>query len=259
MNLRILIVDDEKAARQKIKSLLKEYDRIDEIQEAEDGQLALEMILSFKPDLVFMDIQMPGMTGMEVASQCLNLSHKLVFVTAYDEFALKAFEAHAIDYLLKPVSKARFKQTMERVLSSAEEKPEDSSKLKELIQSLKESQTSNRLAIKSRGSLLLIDAEDIAYCNAEEGISKIYLLESGKKSHKIDSLYSDLSLAELLTRLPKENFLQVHRSYLVNLKQILAIHPDGRSHYVQLIDFPSLRIPVSRSQFSELQRRIQRL
>ncbi|MBT7892565.1 MAG: response regulator transcription factor [Deltaproteobacteria bacterium] len=259
MKMKILIADDEKAARQKIKSLLKDFAEVGEIEEAQDGQIALEKIDAFNPDLVFLDIQMPKLTGLEVAAQCTEKAHKLVFVTAYDLYAIKAFETHAIDYLLKPVSKSRFQKTMERVLSFHQSEPEDTSNLQQLIKNLTASSSMQRLALKSSGSLLLIEASDVAFCQAEEGISKVCLLKSGELKHHIDSLYSDLSLAELLGRLPDELFLQVHRSYLVNLQQILAIHPDGRSHYLQLKEFPSLRIPVSRSQFPELRQRIQRL
>lgn len=255
MSWKVLIADDERAARKKISSFLKEYPQVTEILEAARGDRALELIRQHQPDLVFLDIQMPGLSGLEVAREALELSHHLVFVSAYDQYALSAFEAQAVDYLLKPLSATRFQQTMQRILQKTMPAPQavDWDRLMQQVQGL---YTSRTLAIKSGGSLLVLESRHIALCTAENGISRVELLPEGAKLHGVSSLYCDLSLSELLTRLPATEFIQVHRSYLVNLRQIRAIHPDGRSHFLQLKDLPRLRIPVSRQHYPQLQKYI---
>jgi two-component system LytT family response regulator len=179
--IRALIVDDEKFSRVSLKKLLKSYPQIELIDEAADGLKAIEKIEALKPDLVFLDIQMPGLNGFEVLrSVKLDPKPQVVFVTAYDKYAVKAFEVSAIDYLLKPIDADRLSLTMKRIFESGRASHEDYEKIRRLIQSLDRFKPPPQHIPLRRGKkIVLMSPADIHYLKSEQGVT-IVLTQSGE-------------------------------------------------------------------------------
>ena len=253
MDLRAVLVDDEQLARDELGYLLGEVGGVEVIGQAGNGVEALTTIDRLKPDVVFLDVQMPGLTGFEVARRLLEsraASH-IIFVTAYDQHAIEAFEVNAVDYLLKPVEQERLEVAVDRARRriGTDRTPEglghaDLEKILELVaerQSRRE-----RLAIKVGERYLLVQAEDIIYASlADEGISVVTSQHAGTSSYR--------TLDELHDRLDPTVFWRVHRSHLVNINKIKEIVPwFSRNYILRMKDEKSTEIPVSRTQTRRL-------
>ena len=210
--LRTLIIDDERLAREELKSLLKQYDEIDIIGEAKNGEEAILMIKDLKPELIFLDISMPGMTGFEMLKQLEEIP-KVIFVTAYDEFALKAFEINALDYILKPVDPIRLQESVKKI----NQKEED------FISKL-EGQTSRKdRQLTLSDSVFIKDGEKTWFIE----LNRIRMLESDGNYVKVyfDG-YRPLLLRSLNSfeeRLDPEYFFRANRKFIINLKWISTI------------------------------------
>jgi two-component system, LytTR family, response regulator len=210
--LRTLIIDDERLAREELKSLLKQYDEIDIIGEAKNGEEGILLIKDVKPDLIFLDISMPGMTGFEMLKQLEEIP-KVIFVTAYDEFALKAFEINALDYILKPVDPIRLKESVKKI----NQKEED------FISKL-EGQTSRKdRQLTLSDSVFIKDGEKTWFIE----LNRIRMLESDGNYVKVyfDG-YRPLLLRSLNSfeeRLDPEYFFRANRKFIINLKWISTI------------------------------------
>ena len=253
MNERILIVDDDEDVRDAIKMTL-EYEGY-ECLSARSGTEGLDRIAGENPDLVLLDIQMPGMTGFEVARRLLErgIRSRVVFVTAYDQYAIEAFEVSAVDYLLKPVESARLAQSIQRVrrlLATRPGQPEESVANKELeriVQYVAERQhRRERLAIKAGDRFLLVQADDIVYASlADDAITIVTGTVSGTSNYRtLDELHSHLDPAV---------FWRVHRSHVVNINKIKEIVPwFSRNYILRMKDGKGTEIPVSRTQTKRL-------
>jgi len=210
--LRTLIIDDERLAREELKSLLKQYDEIDIIGEAKNGEEGIVLIKDVKPDLIFLDISMPGMTGFEMLKHLEEIP-KVIFVTAYDEFALKAFEINALDYILKPVDPIRLKESVKKI----NQKEED------FISKL-EGQTSRKdRQLTLSDSVFIKDGEKTWFIE----LNRIRMLESDGNYVKVyfDG-YRPLLLRSLNSfeeRLDPEYFFRANRKFIINLKWISTI------------------------------------
>ena len=210
--LRTLIIDDERLAREELKSLLKQYDEIDIIGEAKNGEEGILLIKDIKPDLIFLDISMPGMTGFEMLKQLEEIP-KVIFVTAYDEFALKAFEINALDYILKPVDPIRLQESVKKI----NQKEED------FISKL-EGQTSRKdRQLTFSDSVFIKDGEKTWFIE----LNRIRMLESDGNYVKVyfDG-YRPLLLRSLNSfeeRLDPEYFFRANRKFIINLKWISTI------------------------------------
>ena len=210
--LRTLIIDDERLAREELKSLLKQYEEIDIIGEAKNGEEGVLLIKDIKPDLIFLDISMPGMTGFEMLKQLEEIP-KVIFVTAYDEFALKAFEINALDYILKPVDPIRLKESVKKI----NQKEED------FISKL-EGQTSRKdRQLTLSDSVFIKDGEKTWFIE----LNRIRMLESDGNYVKVyfDG-YRPLLLRSLNSfeeRLDPEHFFRANRKFIINLKWISTI------------------------------------
>lgn len=222
--MRTLIIDDEPLARERIRSLLEKDDRIQIVGEASDGRSALELIERENPELLFLDIQMPELTGIEVAMRIQDTDAPLpsiVFVTAYDEFALKAFDLHAIDYLLKPFDRSRFSTALDRAISVHQ--TQDSGliekKLADLISAYRPHSTDylDRIPIKEDGKITIVPIGEITYIAAANNYVEIH---SDSQKHL---MRETLSLLE--TRLDPDKFLRISRSTIVAIDRIREIHP----------------------------------
>jgi len=217
MKLRTLIIDDEAPARQRLRRLLSGNHRVELIGEAVDGIKAVEMIEGMKPDLVLLDIQMPGLNGFEVI-RALTKPPLIIFVTAYDEFAIQAFEVNALDYLLKPFTKTRLDRAVERAYQESSGIADFSSRINSLLRTVEEQQVYlDRIAVRTKGRILVIDANDIDWIDGKKG--HIYIHIKGQ------AYLANYTLDELENRLRPEIFFRAHRSAIVNLTKAKELIP----------------------------------
>ena len=258
MDLRTVLVDDEQLARDELSYLLSQIDGIDVVGQAGDGVEALATIKRLQPDVVFLDIQMPGLTGFEVARRMIDhqLSSHIIFVTAFDQHAIEAFEVNAVDYLLKPVDPTRLETalqraqkriTSERQAADSDGVPPMAADLERIVQLVTERQSRReRLAIKVADRFLLVQAEEILFASlADEAITVVTSQYAGTSNYR--------TLDELQARLDPTVFWRVHRSHLVNINKIKEIVPwFSRNYILRMKDEKATEIPVSRTQTRRL-------
>ena len=229
--IRTLIVDDEPLARERIRQLLYKETDIDILGECADGRDALAAIGRHKPDLVFLDVQMPELDGFGVLEQIdRQAMPAIVFVTAYDQFALRAFEVHALDYLLKPFDSARFKKTLERARERIQREPSAdlSRRVSELLADLKPGpKQQNRLAVKTGGKVLFLKLDEIDWVEAADNYVSLHV---GTESH----LHRE-TMAALEATLPADKFMRISRSTIVNLERIRELQPMFHGEYTVIL------------------------
>jgi two-component system LytT family response regulator/two-component system response regulator LytT len=256
MELRALVVDDEEPAREELAYLLGQSGGVSIVGEAGDGVEALGLIEDLSPDLVFLDVQMPGLTGFEVARRVLarGADLEIVFVTAYDQHAIEAFEVNAVDYLLKPVDPARLEQAIQRAQrriageraagTPGGIKNEDVERIVQLV--TERQHRRERLAVKVGGRFVLVQAEDVIFASlADEGITVVAGNLAGASNCR--------TLDELQAHLDPNTFWRVHRAHLVNINKIKEIVPwFSRNYILRMRDPKATEIPVSRSQTKRL-------
>jgi two-component system LytT family response regulator/two-component system response regulator LytT len=248
--LKTIVVDDEQLARDELRYLLEQLGGVEIVAQAGNGVEALRVIEEYQPDLVMLDVQMPGLTGFEVARRVVEagLESQLVFVTAYDLYAIDAFEVNAVDYLLKPVEPERLAVAVERVRKRlAAEKPRKEADLEPLLQMLADRQARReQLAIKIEERFLLVQADEVVHASVEEDQIRVVTNSlSGTSNYR--------TLDELQARLDPAVFWRVHRSHLVNINKIKEIVPwFSRNYILKMKDAKGTEIPVSRSQTRRL-------
>jgi two-component system response regulator LytT len=250
--LRTVVVDDERLAREELCFLLSQIAGIEVVAQAEDGVEALEVIAGQAPDLVMLDVQMPGLTGFEVARRLLRAgtdSH-MVFVTAYDQHAIEAFEVNAVDYLLKPVEADRLQMAVDRVRKRMQSERGNQSapaSLDRVLQLLGDRQNRReQLAVKVGDRFLLLQTDEVVHASVEDDVITVVTNSlSGTSNYR--------TLDELQARLDPEVFWRVHRSHLVNINKIREIVPwFSRNFILKMKDAKGSEIPVSRSQTRRL-------
>lgn len=241
---RCLIVDDEIPARKELLFILNDIEGVEVVGQASHGLEALELNRKLKPDIMFLDIQMPEMSGMDVARILLGEEHKpmVIFVTAYDQFAIEAFEVNAIDYLLKPISEERLKNRLEKI-TSVKQNSEDVNyeKLSRMIQDIKSStnELPKIISVHHENKLIPIEIKDIIYATIEDK-NTIILTDKGK-------FEINCTLNKLLEKLDSSMFFRSHKSYIVNLNNISSVEAWFNATYnINLKDQRGM-IPVSRS------------
>jgi two-component system LytT family response regulator/two-component system response regulator LytT len=252
MDLKTIVVDDEQLARDELGYLLGQVGGVEIIAQAGNGVEALETIDRLQPDLVFLDVQMPGLTGFEVAKQLLRAPRPpgVVFVTAYDQHALEAFEVNAIDYLLKPVEAGRLEHAVERArqrLSRRAGGEPLNDQIERIVKMMAGRQERReQVAIKVADRLVLVQADEIIFASlAEESITIV--------TGQVTGASNDRTLDELQARLDPDVFWRVHRSHLVNINKIKEIVPwFSRNYILRMKDAKATEIPVSRSQTKRL-------
>jgi two-component system, LytTR family, response regulator len=228
--MRALIVDDESLAREWLRELLAEHSDVEVLGECDNGREAIEVIARIRPDLVFLDVQMPGVDGFEVLRGIpAEGMPAIVFVTAHDRHALRAFDAHALDYLLKPFDGERLKRALDHArtrLSGAA--PSDwTRRLFDLIESRLPAVPLDRLVIRSGRGVFLLRAQDVDWVHSEGNYVRI---RAGKESYLVRETISDLE-----TRLPPERFARIHKSILVNIDRIRQIQPLANGGHIVLL------------------------
>lgn len=217
MKYTSLIIDDEYAARLMVKDLAKAYPELLEITgEASHGHEAVRMIEDIRPQLLFLDIQMPDLNGFEVL-KAISWQPYVIFTTAFEQYALDAFEANSVDYLVKPIEKDRFARSMEKLQRFGQNPREtDYSRLEKLFEYIKPRKVSTAIPIRQKDKIILVRFSEIVYCEAADGYVSL-ITDKGKE------YICDLTLQQLEERLP-DNFLRVQKSYIVNKDQISEIH-----------------------------------
>jgi two-component system LytT family response regulator/two-component system response regulator LytT len=252
--LKAIVVDDEQLARDELCYQLQQLGEIEVIAQAGNGLEALAAIERNEPDLVFLDVQMPGLTGFEVARRLIEdeQAPAVVFVTAYDQHAIEAFEVNAVDYLLKPVDSGRLEQAVQRARKRlTSERPGSPADLNDQLERFVKMMTGrqarrDQVAVKVGERFLLVQAEDIIYASlADESINIVTGQVSGTSNYR--------TLDDLQARLDPEVFWRVHRSHLVNINKIKEIVPwFSRNYILRMKDAKATEIPVSRSQTKRL-------
>ncbi len=253
MKLKALIVDDENSARQELRYLLSSFKNIEIIGEAASAWEALALVKALEYQVLFLDVFMPGMTGLELSEAIQELPNppKVIFVTAYDEYALKAFEVNAIDYLLKPVEPGRLKKAIDKLTMLYQESTNKNEKIKNSEIGSNKTFTSkiklDRIPVEKHGKTILIAESDIFYAFSEQDY--IYI-----KTY-CDKLVIRFTLKELEARLNPQCFFRTHRCYLVNLYKVKEIVPFFNSTYNLVVDDEEQsKVPVSRAQAKKLRK-----
>ncbi|PKP11352.1 MAG: DNA-binding response regulator [Bacteroidetes bacterium HGW-Bacteroidetes-4] len=240
--MKVLIIEDEAPAREIVKTFLKDYPNAELVGECEDGFSGLKAIKEMQPDLVFLDVQMPKITGFEML-ELLDEQPQIIFTTAYDQYAIKAFEMNAIDYLLKPFSKERFNQAMQKVQAN-EEVFETGEKLQKVIQTLDDkSEKLFRIAVKKGGDIHMIPVEELLYIEAKDDYVMLYTPKGRYLKEKTMKYYEN--------HLDEQEFVRVHRSYIVRVDQVKRLEPYGKSSYLAILG-QGQKINVSLSGYRKL-------
>jgi two-component system, LytTR family, response regulator LytT len=248
-DLKALIVDDEQLAREELCYQLAELGGIEVIAQAGDGPQALDAVTRHTPDVIFLDVQMPGLTGFEVARRLIDRQPavSIVFVTAYDQHAIEAFEVNAVDYLLKPVEAERLDRAVQRVRRRLTEVRPLNDQLQRIVQLVEARQgRRDQVAVKVGERFLLVQADEIIFASmADESINIV--------TGQIAGVASFRTLDDLQARLDPATFWRVHRSHLVNINKIKEIVPwFSRNYILRMKDARATEIPVSRSQTRRL-------
>ena len=234
MALRALIVDDEELARERLRELLTTCStKVQIVGEAESGQEGVPLIHQNEPDVVFLDVQMPVLNGFDVVEMLAQPRPHIVFVTAFDEYALRAFEVHALDYLTKPVRHKRLEATLEQVLKHSKDSQQSG------LEGLRQERSKyplKRLAVRAGQRVRIVSLDNLVYMKSENRLVFAHTTE-GK-------YWTDHSLKELEERLAG-SFLRTHRSYLVNAESIRALEPRTSSSY-EIVLVTGERLPVAR-------------
>jgi two-component system LytT family response regulator len=239
VKMRVLIVDDEHLARLVLREHLAEHPDVEILAECANGFEAVKAIAQLEPDLVFLDIQMPKLDGFEVADLAGDKT-RYVFVTAFDQFALRAFEIHAIDYLLKPFSRERLAQALAHARSRVAAPEQMQALLSEAAQRHKPVE---RVLIRDGARVHVVAAADIEHIEAQDDY--VQITAAGKRYLKSQRL------SELESQLDPETFLRIHRSWIVNIGAIRRIEPSGKDTHCAVLD-GGVKLPVSRSGYQKV-------
>jgi two-component system LytT family response regulator len=248
MAIRVLIIDDEPLARQRIRALLEAEADVEVIGECEDGVKAVAAIREHKPDLLFLDVRMPELDGFGIL-EALGTERMpgVIFVTAYDRYALRAFEVHALDYLLKPFDRERFKRALERARAQIgrAQTAEVSEQLRALLEDARGGRRFlDRVVIKSASRVFFLRVEEIDWIEAAGNYLKLH---AGNESHLLRETMNGLE-----ARLDPEKFLRIHRSTIVNIERIQELQPWFHGDYVVLLR-DGTKLTLSRSYRQKLQ------
>jgi len=249
MDLRTLVVDDEQLARDELCFQLAQMGGVEVVGQAANGVEAVEALERLRPDIVFLDIQMPGLTGFEVARHVVGTGQAthVVFVTAFDQYAVEAFEVNAVDYLLKPVEQARLEQAVQRVRGRLDAGGPLNQHLEKIVRMVGDrQQRRGQVAVKVGERFLLVQADDVIYASLNgDTISIATGQVAGTSNYR--------TLDELQASLDPDVFWRVHRSHLVNINKIKEIVPwFSRNYILRMRDAKGTEIPVSRSQTKRL-------
>ncbi len=239
---RVMIIDDEPASRRNLRRVIETFKELCVIAEVGDGKTAIRDIIAMDPDILFLDIEMPEVGGFEVASATAHINYQLVFVTAYDQYALDAFNTKAIDYLLKPVRPALIEKCLNKILQQEAL----------VLEALPRQKTKSDSIVLSDGNAVRVIKQcHIAYIEGIGRYRRIHLIDADEDKHRIQTIVSDTTLDEFESQVDPACFIRIHRSYLANLKQVVGITLESRRHFA-ILSNEAIKIPISRLKVSEL-------
>jgi two-component system, LytTR family, response regulator len=242
--MKIIIIDDEPLARSVVKEYLQRYPEMEIVQECNDGFEGVKAIQQYNPDLIFLDIQMPKINGFEMLELVENIP-PVIFTTAFEEYAIKAFETHAADYLLKPFSKERFDKAIQKFLQNKKTTVEQTHALIETVS--QSSEKSSRIVLKDGSKIKIIPVSQVQYLEAADDYVKIFTAEGSFLKKKTMQFFEDT--------LDQNQFVRVHRSYIVNTQLITRIDPyEKEGHLVLLTN--GARLPVSKNGYLKLKEKL---
>ena len=251
MKISALIVDDEQPARDELAYLLRNLSEVEVVGQGKNGVEAVNLIRELSPDVVFLDVQMPGLDGLGVVKKLLDRKARLphvVFATAYDHYAVQAFEVNAIDYLLKPIAKGRLEKAIGKIRRELEGAGPTAQKLDRLVQLVEGRPVpqKTKLLIKCAGRLVLVNSEDVIFASIEDGVITVVTRETEGESNF-------RTIEELQSNLDPNAFWRVHRSFLVNINRIREVVPWFKSSYqLKMDNRKQTEVPVSRAQTRKL-------
>jgi two-component system, LytTR family, response regulator LytT len=253
MPINTLIVDDERPARDELAYLLKAFPEVNLVAQGKNGLEAVALIKEHEPDLVFLDVQMPGLDGFGVIKKLVERKLRvpqIVFATAFDNYAIQAFDVNAVDYVLKPFDKSRLAKAIQRAKKMVDAHSSPVERLESLVGQLSlpapRSAQPVKLLLKSQSRMLLIDAEDVIFASIQDGTITLFAKDA-------DGVSNYRTIEELAAALDPDIFWRAHRSYLVNIKHIKEVVPWFKSSYMlKMDDRRSSEIPVSRAQTRRL-------
>ena len=237
--IRTIIIDDEPLARTIVREYLQSYPEIQIVQDCNDGFEGVKAIAQHQPDLIFLDIQMPKINGFEML-ELVETPPPVIFTTAFDEYAIKAFEAHAIDYLLKPFSKDRFDKALRKWLDHQH----SPTKTQEVVATqFHQPEEGQRIVVKKGANIVIIPLQKVHYLEAYDDYVKIHTADAFYLKKKTMGHYESI--------LNTQQFVRVHRSYLINLQELTRIEPLEKDNHVALLK-SGTRLPLSQSGYSRL-------
>lgn len=251
MALSAVIVDDEQLARDELAYLLKSVGDVDVVAQGKNGVEAVSLIREHSPDLVFLDVQMPGLDGFGVIKKLIDKRvplPQIVFATAYEQYAIKAFEVNAVDYVLKPFDKKRIAQSVQKARRNVQTDAAPSERLESLVRMLEAQKPhTSKVLLKATGRLFLVDQKDICFASIEDGVITV-ITAAGMEGQS-----NCRTLEELLDSLDPNLFWRAHRSYVVNINRIREVVPWFKSSYqLRMDDKKQSEVPVSRAQTKRL-------
>ena len=250
VQIATLIVDDEKPARDELAFLLKSFPEINVVGQAKNGLEAVTLIKEHTPDVVFLDVEMPGLDGFGVIKKLIDKKVRLphiVFATAYDHYAVQAFEVNAVDYVLKPFDKGRIARSVARLRKILEAQASPADRIEALLEQLRVRRPEpEKLLLRTQQRLFLLDADDLVYATIEDGLITL-------ATRELEGTSNYRTLEELQSRLDPNIFWRVHRSYLININHIKEVVPWFKSSFqLRMGDKKASEIPVSRAQTRRL-------
>lgn len=245
--IRALIIEDEAPARELIKFMIKDHPEIEVVGECGDGFCGAREIKEKHPDLIFLDIQMPKLTGFELL-EVIDEKPEVIFTTAFDQYAIRAFELNAVDYLLKPYSKERFDDALAKAFSRIGKESEEHDNIEKLVKTVSEAEGYlTRIVFRKGAGIKIIPLNSVSYLAAEDDYVMIYYAEGKALKPKTMKYYEE--------HLPPSLFIRVHRSYMVNVEHISKLEPYSKDNYVAVLKSGE-KIPVSRSGYKILREKL---
>src|SRR5215469_9590158 len=253
MPINTVIVDDERPARDELVYLLKGFPEINVVAQGKNGLEAVSLIKEHNPDLVFLDVQMPGLDGFGVIKKLVERKLRIpqiVFATAFDHYAIQAFDVNAVDYILKPFDKARIAKAIQRAKKMVEAHTSPVERLESLVGQLGAPRARGaqpvKLLVKSQARMFLVDADEMIYASIQDGTITIYARDA-------EGVSNYRTIEELAAALDADVFWRAHRSYLININHIKEVVPWFKSSYMlKMNDKRQSEIPVSRAQTKRL-------
>ncbi len=241
--IKTLIIDDEQLGRDLIKAYLKKHEAIEVLAECSNGFDGIKQINELKPDLIFLDIQMPKLTGFEML-ELIETPPVIIFTTAYDQYALKAFEVNATDYLLKPFSEERFNEALEKATKILSSKILSDAKFKDILK-IADSRTESleRVVVKNQQKITLIPVEEIKYIEAQDDYTMLYTQKGNFLKQKTMKYFEE--------NLNPKDFIRIHRSYIIKLSLLKQIDLLEKESY-QVILHDGKKLPVSKNGYAKL-------